>query len=152
MLIGPQSPQFDQWQRSGIVTTGPRRRWRQIGHRPTVFRLWPPPTATTVPAALVFEYVSDGWVNHSDVTYGMRFTVDTDTSLLDDQALILGCKWRMWQIKGFDYAPMQAEYVDYVNRLRARDGGMPDLSMTRRSYPYLITSANIQDGNFPGNS
>jgi hypothetical protein len=82
----------------------------------------------------------------------MRFTADTDTSLLDDQALILGCKWRMWQIKGFDYAPMQAEYVDYVNRQRARDGGMPDLSMTRRSYPYLITSANVQDGNFPGNS
>jgi hypothetical protein len=151
MLIGPQSPQFDQWQRSGIVTTGPRIRWRQIGRRPTAWRVWPPPTSQSVPDALVFEYVSDGWVEHADGTFGKRFTADSDLSLLDDDALILGTKWRMWQIKGFDYGAMQTEYVDYVNRLKARDGGMPDLSMTRRSYPYLITSANIQDGNFPGN-
>jgi hypothetical protein len=152
MLIGPQSPQFDQWQRSGIVTTGPRIRWRQIGRRPTAWRVWPPPTSQSVPDALVFEYVSDGWVEHEDGTFGKRFTADSDLSLLDDDALILGVKWRLWQIKGFDYAAMQTEYVDYVNRLKARDGGMPDLSMTRRSYPYLLTSANVQDGNFPGNA
>lgn len=149
MLVGPQSPQFDQWQRSGIVTTGPRRRWRQIGRRPTVFRLWPPPTSTSVPSALVFEYVSDGWVQHADDTFGTRFTADTDITLLDDQALILGVKWRMWQIKGFQYGALQQEYIDYVTRLKARDGGMADLSMNRRRFPYLITSANVQDGSFP---
>lgn len=152
MLMGPQSPQFDQWQRSGIVTTGPRLRWRQIGHRPTVFRLWPPPTSQSVPDALVFEYVNDGWVAAADGTFKKRFTLDTDTSLLDDDALILGCKWRMWQIKGFSYGAMQAEYIDYVNRLKARDGGMPDVDMTRRKFPYLISSANVQDGFFPGNT
>lgn len=152
MLMGPQSPQFDQWQRSGIVTTGPRLRWRQIGHRPTVFRLWPPPTAESVPDALVFEYVNDGWVAALDGTFKKRFTLDTDTSLLDDDALILGCKWRMWQIKGFSYGAMQQEYIDYVNRLKARDGGSPDLDMTRRKFPYLISSANVQDGYFPGNT
>lgn len=150
MLIGPQSPQFDQWQKSGIVTTGPRLRWRQIGHRPTVWRIWPPPTSQSVPDALVFEYVNDGWVAAAAGTFKKRFTLDTDTSLLDDDALILGCKWRMWQIKGFSYGAMQQEYIDYVNRLKSRDGGTPDLDMTRRSYPYLITSANVQDGNFPG--
>ncbi len=149
MLIGPQSPQFDQWQRSGIVTTGPRLRWRQIGKRPTVWRVWPPPTAETVPDALVFEFVSDGWVEHVDGTFGKRFTADTDLSLLDDDALILGVKWRMWQIKGFSYGAMQQEYIDYVNRLKARDGGMADLSMTRRGDPYLISSAQVQDGNWP---
>lgn len=153
MLMGPQSPQFDQWQRSGIVTTGPRKRWRQIGHRPTVFRLWPPPTAASVPEALVFEYVNDGWVVDADgVTFKKRFTADDDTTLLDNDALILGCKWRMWQIKGFSYGAMQQEYIDYVARLKARDGGMPDLDMTRRKFPYLITAANIQDGYFPGNT
>lgn len=152
MLMGPQSPQFDQWQRSGIVTTGPRLRWRQIGHRPTVFRLWPPPTSQSVPDALVFEYCNDGWVAASDGTFKKRFTADDDTSLLDDDALILGCKWRMWQIKGFSYGAMQQEYIDYVSRLKARDGGMPDLSMTRRTFPYLISSANVADGFWPGNT
>lgn len=151
MLIGPMSPQMDQWQRSGITTTGPRVRWRQMGRRPTVWRIWPPPTAQTVPDALVFEFVSDGWVEHIDGTFGKRFTADTDTSLLDDDALILGVKWRMWQIKGFSYGAMQQEYLDFVNRLKARDGGMPDLAMGRRRFPYLISSANVQDGNWPGN-
>lgn len=150
MLIGPQSPQFDQWQRSGIVTTGPRLRWRQIGRQPTVFRLWPPPTSRSVPDALVFEYVNNGWVEHVDGTFGTRFTADTDTSLLDNDALILGIKWRMWQIKGFEYGALQQECIDYQNRLKARDGGMPDLSMNRRKFPYLLSSMNVQDGNFPG--
>lgn len=151
MLIGPQSPQFDQWQRSGIVTTGPRLRWRQIGVKPTVFRLWPPPTAASTPDALVFEYVNDGWVEHIDGSFGAKFTADTDVSLLNDQALILGAKWRLWAIKGFDYGAMQQEYIDFVNREKARDGGMPDLNMGRRRFPYLISSANVQDGSFPSN-
>jgi acyl-CoA-binding protein len=150
MLVGPQSPQFDQWQRSGIVTTGPRLRWRQIGVRPTVFRLWPPPTSASTPDALVFEYVNDGWVLHVDGTFGNRFTADTDIPLLNDQMFILGVKWRFWQIKGFSYGAMQQEYIDFVNREKARDGGMPDLAMGRRKQPYLITTDNVQDGNFPG--
>lgn len=152
MLIGPQSPQFDQWQRSGIVTTGPRLRWRQIGRKPTVWRLWPPPTAESTPDALVFEFVSDGWVVTPSGNVQKRFTADNETTLLDDDAMILGTKWRLWQAKGFDYAAMQSEYVDYVSRLMADDGGMADLDMARRSYPYLITSANVQDGNFPAGS
>lgn len=151
MLIGPQSPQFDQWQRSGIVTTGPRIRWRQIGVRPTVWRVWPPPTSASTPDALVFEYVNDGWVQHIDGTFGNKFTADTDIPLLNDQMFILGAKWRLWQIKGFSYGALQQECLDFVNREKARDGGMPDLAMGRRKFPYLISSANVQDGNFPGN-
>lgn len=151
MLVGPQSPQFDQWQRSGIVTTGPRRRWRQIGKQPTVYRLWPPPSATSVPAALVFEYISNGWVaSEGGTTYTSIFAADTDVPVFNPQMLMLGMKWRFFQIKGFDYAALQSEYNDFVNREKARDGGMPDLSLTRRRQPYLITSANVQDGFFPG--
>lgn len=150
MLIGPTSPQFDQWQRSGVVTTGPRVRWRQIGKRPNVFRLWPPPTASTTPDALVFEFISDGWVEHANGTYGSVFTTDTDVSLLNPQMLILGMKWRFWQIKGFAYGAMQQEQIDFVNREKARDGGMPDLGMGRRKQGYLLTSGSAPDGYFPG--
>lgn len=150
-LVGPQSPQADQWQRSGIVTTGPRIRWRQIGRSPNVFRLWPPPTATSVPDALVFEFVSDGWVEHPGGTFGSLFTNDADISLLNPQMLILGIKWRFWQIKGFQYGGMQQEYIDFVSREKARDGGMTSLNMGRQRFPYLISSGNVQDGNFPGN-
>lgn len=150
MLVGPQSPQFDQWQRSGIVQTGPRRRWRQIGVQPTVYRIWPPPTANDVPAALVFEYVSNAWIITESGEYISSFAADTDTPLFNQQMMILGLKWRFYQAKGFPYGAMQQEAQDFVNREKSRDGGIPDLSLTRRRFPWLITSANIQDGGFPG--
>lgn len=151
-LIGPISPQADQWQRSGIVTVGPRRRWRQIGTDPTSWRLWPPPTASNdYPATMVFEYNSKYWVADSLGVRKEKFTADTDYPVIDAQAIILAIKWRLWAAKGFEYGAMQAESNDYVSRLAARDGGSPDLSLAKgRSDYYLLGPQNIQDGNFPG--
>lgn len=151
-LIGPDSPQFYQYLRSGIFATGPRVRWSQIGRKPAAWRMWPPPTAQSTPDALVWMYVSTNWVAKEDGTFASTMTLDTDTPLLDPQAVILGCKWRLWQIKGFsaEAREMQSEYVDYVSALIARDGGSPDLYLNKRAGPFLITSGNIQDGDFPG--
>lgn len=153
-LIGPISPQTDEWQRSGIVTVGPRKRWRQVGLPNTCWRIWPPPTATTdYPSTLVFEYESAYWVLGADgITRKQSFTADTDTPVIDSQALILAIKWRLWQQKGMSYSAMQAEYNDYISRLSARDGGSPDLTMGRLLTPedYLLTPWNAPDGNWPG--
>jgi len=151
-LIGPDSPQQDEYVRSGIFATGPRRRWRQIGRKPAAWRIWPPPFAGGAPApgALVFEYISKNWVVGADDVTKPLFTADTDEPLLDDQLIIMGVKWRMWQIKGFSYAAMQQEYIDAVNTKFSTDGGIPDLYLNRRTGPFLISSANVQDGFWPG--
>ncbi|WNV09955.1 hypothetical protein [Tardiphaga sp. 709] len=151
-LIGPDSPQMDQYIRSGIFATGPRRRFRQVGRKPNAWRIWPPPFAGGAPApgALVWEYISKNWVLKVDGTTSDRMTTDTDTPLLDDQLVIMGVKWRMWQIKGFEYAAMQQEYLDAVNAKFASDGGIPDLYLNQRSGPFLISNGNVRDGNFPG--
>lgn len=151
-LIGPDSPQQDEYVRSGIFATGPRRRWRQIGRKPSAWRIWPPPFAGGAPApgALVFEYISKNWAVGANGTTKPLFTADTDEPLLDDQLIIMGVKWRMWQIKGFDYAALQQEYIDAVNAKFATDGGIPDLYLNRRTGPFLISSANVQDGFWPG--
>ena len=80
------------------------------------------------------------------------FQADTDVCVLDSQMLILGAKWRMWQIQGYDYQPMQQEYIDYCERLYANDGGAKtqNLDMSQSRWSYLITSSNVQDGNWPG--
>lgn len=150
-LIGPDSPQMDQYIRSGIFATGPRRRWRQVGRRPNAWRIWPPPTADNTPGALVWEYVSKNWVLKVDDTTAASFTADTDEPLVDAQAMILDIKWRMWQIKGMEYAAMQQEYLDYIAGIAAADGGIPDLYLNRRGGgSILISSANVADGNWPG--
>lgn len=149
-LIGPDSPQMDQYLRSGIFATGPRVRWRQIGRKPAAWRIWPPPTADNTPDALVWEYVSTNWVQKADGTFSNKMTADDDVPLLDPQLVILGVKWRFWQIKGFSYGALQQEYVDYLNMLISRDGGNPDLFLNRRTGPFLIGTQNVQDGFWPG--
>jgi len=114
-LLGPASPQLDQWHQSGIVTTGPRRFFRQIGNLALgTYRIWPPPQNVGTPFQLVQEYISKNWCQSVTGTPQSSFLADSDTPILDDQMIILGIKWRMWQIKGFDYAALQAEYLDYV--------------------------------------
>ena len=150
-LLGPTSPQLDQWHQSGIVTTGPRRFFRQLGSNPLgTYRLWPPPQNVGSPFQIAQEYTSSYWCQSAGGIGQTSMVADTDIPLLDSQAIVLGVKWRFFAIKQFDYAPLQQEYLDYVQQLIARDGGAPTLSMRKRGYPLLITPANVQDGYFPG--
>jgi hypothetical protein len=153
-LIGPQSPQADQQQRSGIVAFGPRRKYRQVGRRPSAFRIWPPPSASgEYPGTLVWEYISNQWVNKSDSTFASTLTANDDETVFPDGLLVLGIKWRFWQAKGFAYADRQAEYIDWLNRESARDGGQRPIGLSRRArQSVLLTSANAQDGSFPDRS
>lgn len=151
-LLGPDSPQMDQWHRSGIVATGPRRHFRKIGPYADQFRIWPQPVEITEPLQLVFEYLSIAAVavHGSSTTFAQYFQNDDDQPLLDDQAIILGLKWMFWEVKGFNYAAMQARWIDYVDRQIARDGAAKTLQLVNRVDPIFVSGANIQDGFFPG--
>lgn len=151
-LLGPDSPQMDQWHRSGIVVTGPRRHFRKVGTVQDQFRIWPPPTEIVQPLQLVFEYTSLNTVLLSGgTTVNQYFTTDTDVPLLDDQAITMGIKWMFWEVKGFGaYVTLQNRWVDYVDRLIARDGAAGTLSVVKRVNPIFISPANVQDGFFPG--
>jgi hypothetical protein len=155
-LLGPDSPQLDQWHRSGIVATGPRRHFRQLGPFPNTFRIWPAPYEIVSPLQLVFEYLSNAAVATNGVvadgtTFAEYFVNDADTQLLDGNAMIMGIKWMFWEAKGFgSYVTMQNRWVDYVKRLMARDGAAATMPLVSRVNPIFISSANIQDGFFPG--
>jgi hypothetical protein len=151
-LLGPDSPQMDQWHRSGIVATGPRRHWRKIGDLANQFRIWPQPVEIANPLQLAFEYLSVNGValNGNSATTARYFANDTDQPFLDDQALIMGLKWRFFQIKGFNFADLKNDWLDYVNSLIGRDEGAATLNMVKRVNPIFISPANVQDGFFPG--
>lgn len=152
-LLGPDSPQMDQWHRSGIVVTGPRRHFRKVGPLANQFRIWPSPMEIANPLQLVYEFLSlDAvQVQGSATNFAQYFTADTDTPLLDDQAIIMGIKWMFWEAKGFgSYATLQNRWVDYVDRLIARDGAAPTLNVVKRVNPVFLSPANVQDGFYPG--
>lgn len=153
-LLGPDSPQLDEYHRSGIVTTGPRRHFRQVGSLAGGnYRLWPPPQAVNTPFQIAWEYITLAWAMNAGGTLITSMTADTDVPILDSQAIVLETKWRFMEAKGIPTAAsMQVESQDYIQQLIARDGGAPTLTMGRRFSNYLITPFNIQDGNWPGNA
>jgi hypothetical protein len=159
-LLGPDSPQMDQWHRSGIVVTGPRRHFRQIGMdqfsntNANQWRIWPQPSEITSPLQLVWEYLSNAAVAVAGgTTYAVKFTGDTDQPLLDDQAIQLGVMYKFFEIKGFgSYITMKNDWLDYCNRLSARDGAAGTLQLAKRMNPIFLSPSNVQDGFFPGPS
>lgn len=152
MLLGPDSPQTDQWHRSGIFTTGPRRHWRQLGPFADMWRIWPPPFEIVNPLQLVFEYLSLNSVSvqGSSTNFAQYFANDTDIPLFNDQSVKRYIQWRFWQIKGFAYQVWQNEWIDFVDQLAAKDGGAKTLPLVRRSNPFLISPYAVQDGSWPG--
>lgn len=157
-LLGPDSPQLDQWHRSGIVTTGPRRHFRQLGAPGNqlasignTYRIWPPPAEITEPLQLVYEYISNLTIFSGGTSTRIAyFEDDDDIPVLNDRAFIMGIKWRFWEQKGFDWTQKRTDYDNYVERLIARDGGRETLNMVKRVNPIFISPANVQDGFFPG--
>lgn len=144
-LVGPMSPQEDEWMRSGIVATGPRRRFRFIGRGDNVFRIWPPPGALDSPASLAFEYTSAHWATAADGSSKARFTTDADTCVFSDDLMLMGVKWLWLQSKGMEYAAFRDDWMRQVGQAEATDGASPTLDMARGRWPILIGPGNIPD-------
>jgi hypothetical protein len=149
-LIGPDSPQVWQWHQSGIVSTGPRRHFRQFGTGSSTWHIWPAPFEITDPLQLVFEYLSINAVMATGGTYKQYFTADTDVPILDDQAIITGMKWMFFEIKGFNVISMKNSWIDYVQKLIGRDGPAPTLKLVKTIDPLFLSPNNVQDGFWPG--
>lgn len=62
-----------------------------------------------------------------DGTSKRYFDKDDDTSLLDEELLVLGAVYKFKQEMGYDYADAQADYEECLRRLKARDGYAPVL-------------------------
>ena len=138
-MLGPVDAQQWQWLKSGYISTGPRVRWRILGNK---FEIWPPYNTLEY---LGFEYRSKGWVRSITDAVKNSFTVDTDTSVLDDAIIVLLTKLKYFQIKSFDTTALQQDYTRYLNVAKANDKGSATLSFAPQPSAVLIGWANIPD-------
>lgn len=108
-------------------------------------------TSGTVPPQVTRGSVSDGGVTWTYVDNGYtQFVADTDLTVLPQNIVELGTIWRWKRANGVPYTDDRQTWEDAVARLENRQGGAPQLSLSRRVYSPLIGPWQVQDGNFPG--
>ena len=143
--IGPKSSQEWQWLQGGVISTGPRERFRIYGDK---LRFFPAPTAAL---NIAFEYVSNFTVIASGGTTATKaaFTVDTDTCIFRDELIVKALKYHWKQAKGLDYGAELAEYADALSRAKAQDEPVGIQSLAPRFAQELIGPWSVPDGNWP---
>lgn len=90
------------------------------------------PGNTAADDEIVFEYISSYWATTSGDS-PERIAVpasDTDILLLDDEALILGVKWRFKKENGLEYGEDFSDYEKYVQELIGSDTPRETLSLS----------------------
>lgn len=142
-LLGPKSSQEWQTFKSGIVSAGPRQRYRilqnQLALNPA------PPDGQT----LSFEYISNGWVEGVDGTSKTKVTVDTDTFVFSDSLLITGLKSQWMVAKGLDASFSLGEFRYLLEQEKSTNKSAPMLSVGQLQGSVLLTNQNILDGSWP---
>jgi len=143
-LWGPMSPQQWQQEKAGPTFTSMYYGFRIRGND---FLMTPTPTAGDTVA---YEYVSNLYVYASGDSTPTKssFTADTDTSVFDETLVARGVRWRFLKAKGLSAEAEYQIWLEMVQRLAARDGGMPKLSASR-NYPWTRLSPFVPDSNFP---
>ena len=139
-MTGPISPRQWQWIQAQPVYSTAYLMFRQ---RTGQFIITPtPPAGQTI----AYEYVSKNWALSATSQAQSSFLADTDTSLLDEELIGLGLRWRFLRAKGLDYAEEMATYEAQVEQAVARDGGAAALSISPG--PIDLNRVNLPDGNF----
>lgn len=139
-LTGPVDPQ--QWQaiKAYPYLSTVYLLWRE---RQGVFYITPAPPA----GQLIYgEYISNSPIRSFGGAPQTTYLNDADYSILSEQLMGLGLRWRFLKAKGLEYGEDKNSYESNREQVVARDGGSRALSLTPR--PFNMRSVNISDGNF----
>jgi len=124
-VFGPISASKWEYFQNSSVSNNSLTRYMRIykatGSNDKVFYLYPTPDST---ATLRYEYQSDGVAASSGGTLQSKYLADTDVSLLDEDTVGLGFKWRILKSRGLPYAE---EFRDYEMAIESsiNDNGAP---------------------------
>jgi hypothetical protein len=144
-LLGPKSSQEWQTFKSGIVSAGPRQRFRILQNQ-LCLNPSPPDNQT-----LSFEYISNGWVEGVDGVAKTEVTQDTDTFIFSDSLLITGLKAQWLVAKGLDASFSLGEFRYLLEQEKSTNKSAPVLSTGAFAGSLLLTDRNMVDGNYPSN-
>jgi hypothetical protein len=143
-MFGPLSAQ--QWQQiKANAAAGPFSEYRIRGNELLFY------PAANLNDACYFEWVSkDFCQNTGGSTSYCRWNAVTDVFVLDSRIFELSVLWKWKQLKGLDFQADYAKYLVAIEQAKARDGTKTVLSLSPwMQSDFLLTTNNIQNGNFP---
>lgn len=155
-LLGPKSAQEWQWLKGGLLSSGPRLRYRLRGAR---LQLFPTPSSVNTPSGeegvfvpwtLAMEYVSSAWLSDPDKanTYYEYVNSDLDVPLLDSWVLVKFLKMKYWEAKGLDTTAYTKDFLGMWEARIGKNKGAPILTLAPRARTMLIGINNIPDGSW----
>ena len=143
--LGTKTSQEWQWLQGGIISVGPRERYRIYNNRLRIFQ------ALTSVYTFAFEYVSNYWVMSAAATEGDKgaYTLDTDTTVFPDDLMLAGLKFYFLKAKKLDYAIELGEFTRALSYTKAQDVPVPAQSLAPIGMNPLVGPWSVQDGNWP---
>ena len=143
--LGTKTSQEWQWLQGGIISVGPRERYRIYNNRLRIFQ------ALTSIYTFAFEYVSNYWVMSAAATAGDKgaYTLDTDTTVFPDDLMLAGLKFYFLKAKKLDYAIELGEFTRALSYTKAQDVPVPAQSLAPIGMNPLVGPWSVQDGNWP---
>jgi len=143
-LLGPLDAQEKNVLKYGISPAGPRKRFWIMGNY-----MYLNPAPTTTGEYIYYDYYSNAWCQSASGTLQSIWTADTDYYNLDDEAFILGLKWRFLAAKGLNYAQEKQTYELQVQRLMSRNGGNRAIPLNAQTSGInLLNAGNVPDTGF----
>lgn len=143
--LGTKTSQEWQWLQGGIISVGPRERYRIYNNRLRIFQ------ALTSIYTFAFEYVSNYWVMSAAATAGDKgaYSVDSDTAVFPDDLMLAGLKFYFLKAKKLDYAIELGEFTRALSYTKAQDVPVPAQSLAPIGMNPLVGPWSVQDGNWP---
>tara|TARA_R110002051_G_scaffold37868_2_gene80864 strand:- start:561 stop:1268 length:708 start_codon:yes stop_codon:yes gene_type:complete len=132
-----------EWQRIKAIVSGGITNYFRI--RGGKLLMTPTPTAGE---AVNFEYVSKNWVDTAggSTANADKFTADSQTTVLEEELVVLGVVWRFLKLKGLPYDTQFMEYQTRMMEYSGQDGAKPVLHMAGPSR--AILALNVPEGNY----
>jgi hypothetical protein len=158
-LLGPKTAQEWQWLKGGLLSSGPRLRYRVVAAK---FEIWPVPspsntpvgdsniTGVFAPGTLAMEYVADTWLKDASKanTYYASVQSDSDILLLDPWVMSAYLKLKYWEAKGLDTTAYMKDFLGTWEAKIGKNKGAPMLTLAPRARTMLIGINNIPDGSW----
>ena len=141
-LRGPATPAIWQNLQIGIANAAPRRWFRIYADG---IQLWPTPGNST--DVIKIEYQSKYVIDTAGDGTGasVKWVLDADESLLDEELIAMGLNWRFLKAKGLPYGEERNEYNAEVSKALAVDKSAAVLHLSYRPQTILIGPDSVPD-------